>query len=205
MKILQLLKKFPLDFGQGECSHKTRGKRIAFSFVPRVVFDKKAKALDLGCGDGFWSRKLLVSGYVVASADIEKKYEPAIVVDADKKLPFSDRHFDLIWCSEVIEHLENPEFAANEMRRVLKVGGFLILTTPNSRCWVYRVLSLFGISPRKAQNPGHKQFFSLNDIKKLFPKAEVYGYFFGFHTRHFLNLLTPTFVIVEHKYIKTLI
>jgi len=50
-----------------------------------------------------------------------------------EKLPFPDCHFDLVFFCEVLEHLQSdPLHAMLEIKRVLKVGGTLILTTPNA-------------------------------------------------------------------------
>lgn len=46
-------------------------------------------------------------------------------------LPFADESFDLVTCSEVIEHIRNPKRALEEMRRVLKPTGMLLLSTPS--------------------------------------------------------------------------
>ena len=46
-------------------------------------------------------------------------------------LPFADESFDLVTCSEVIEHIRNPKRALMEMRRVLKPTGMLLLSTPS--------------------------------------------------------------------------
>ncbi|MBI3344439.1 MAG: class I SAM-dependent methyltransferase [Gammaproteobacteria bacterium] len=46
-------------------------------------------------------------------------------------LPYSDTAFDLVTCSEVVEHLENYRSLFREARRVLKPGGLLIISTPN--------------------------------------------------------------------------
>jgi SAM-dependent methyltransferase len=46
-------------------------------------------------------------------------------------LPFEDNSLDLVYCSEVVEHLEQPEQLFLEIHRVLQPGAFLILTTPN--------------------------------------------------------------------------
>lgn len=70
------------------------------------------------------------------------------MVDVSRdKLPFNDNTFDLVYCSEVIEHLVNPDFAMEEFRRVLKSGGNLLVTTPNLAAWYNRVFLLLGIQP----------------------------------------------------------
>jgi SAM-dependent methyltransferase len=57
-------------------------------------------------------------------AGVEFKVAPA------ETLPFEDGAFDVVWCGETIEHLEDPEKAIKEMARVLGEGGLLVLTTP---------------------------------------------------------------------------
>jgi ubiquinone/menaquinone biosynthesis C-methylase UbiE len=54
------------------------------------------------------------------------------VMDA-QKLDFKQGEFDLIICSEMIEHIIEPSIALKEIYRVLKKGGVLIMTTPNKK------------------------------------------------------------------------
>lgn len=60
--------------------------------------------------------------------DIDPQRKPDIVADI-VKMPFEDERWDAIICSEVFEHLPDPEAAVSELKRVLKPGGRLILTT----------------------------------------------------------------------------
>ncbi len=201
-KFIKILKKLPIDFNQYEMREKTKGKLIAFGLVRN---GRGKKALDLGCRDGYWSRRLENGGYEVVAVDIEPCYEKAFVVDANRRLPFSDAEFDLVWSSEALEHLENPVFNIGEMRRILKTGGQLIITTPNSYFWFFRIFEIFGVSTEKLQVNSHKQFFSLKNIRIFFPNAKVFGFFpyfifkFKISDPKLVDFLSPVFVIYEEK------
>lgn len=92
------------------------------NFLEKYRSDKLT--LDLGCknapyGDLFANR---------IGFDVECGKGVDVVGDAHK-LPFKDDEFELILCTEVLEHLHSPAVAVKEMKRVLKNGGLLILTT----------------------------------------------------------------------------
>jgi 2-polyprenyl-3-methyl-5-hydroxy-6-metoxy-1,4-benzoquinol methylase len=201
-KILRILKKLPIDLGQADLSEVTEGKQIALRLVPH---ESGGKALDIGCREGYQSEWLKKLGYSVDSVDIETNYHFGLVLDVNNGLPYDDNLYDLVWCSEVIEHLKQPSYVLSEMRRVIKPGGTLILTIPNSNFWLYRILGLFGISPRQLQNPTHLHFFSLKDIAKLCPNANILGFFpylilkFTIQSLIAIDLLSPTFIIKEKK------
>src|SRR5262249_40238835 len=66
-------------------------------------------------------------------------------------LPYKDRTFDLVTCTEVLEHLEDYRYTIREGFRVLKPRGLLVLTTPNDlnlrsriRYLLFGFFSLFG-------------------------------------------------------------
>jgi len=205
MNIVRSLKQLPIDVGQAQMKEKTKGKLIAFSFVP-MVSNSASEALDIGCRDGYWSRGLIDRGYRVTSLDIEPKYEKAIRYDANNKLPYDDNKFDIVWCSEVIEHLRNPAEAIQEMLRVTKPGGYLLLTTPNSYFLLMRLIYfILKTTPQKTQNPGHLHFFDIKSFKKTLPKdgCQVCGFFpyaiAKFKIKRLLGALTPTFVAVINK------
>ncbi len=106
MNLVSLIKKLPIDVGQAERKHDSFGKVIAFSFVDN---GEGKQALEVGCRDGYWSERLKKMKYQVQSLDLEPHYEGAIQHDADTGLPFDDHMFDLVWSTEVIEHLHKPD------------------------------------------------------------------------------------------------
>jgi 2-polyprenyl-3-methyl-5-hydroxy-6-metoxy-1,4-benzoquinol methylase len=173
-RIVRVLKKIPVDLGQYELRHRTKGKKIAFDLVGP---GEGKKALDVGCREGYWTEKLKRKGYQVVAIDIEPHYAEGLAVDANQALPFAESEFDLVWCSEVIEHLSNPGFTIAEFKRVLKPGGSLVMTTPNQKFWIFRLVEALGISMQRLENETHTYFFSYSDIQALAGDGDFYGYF----------------------------
>jgi SAM-dependent methyltransferase len=99
------------------------------------------RALDLGCGVGAFTAVLAeagadVTGVEVAEAALARAREAHRELDfrlapLEGPLPFADRAFDLVWASEVIEHVADTERWLAEVRRVMTPGGRLLLTTPS--------------------------------------------------------------------------
>lgn len=200
MTLIKLLKRLPIDVGQAERKHDSAGKIIASSFVKA---GNGARALDIGCRDGYWSERLIKNGYVVSSLDLEPKYAQAITHNVEEGLPYDDKSFALVWCSEVIEHLHNPDYLLSEIDRVLTPEGLAVLTTPNSGWWFYHVVKLWGWTPQKLQNADHKQFFTEDSLKKIAVGYEVFGYFpyaiRFFRIQKLIGFLSPTFVLIKKK------
>ena len=98
--------------------------------------------LDAGCGTGLFSECASRRGAEVTSmdvgegllAEVAKKCESRRVVGDVQSLPFDDGAFDVVICTEVIEHVVSPTRGIAELARVLRPGGTLVLSTPN-RLW----------------------------------------------------------------------
>lgn len=99
------------------------------------------RALDLGCGDGAFTGVLVEAGAEVVGADVAqaaleraRARHPDVehrLLEIDGPLPFRDCQFDLVWASEVIEHVADTARWLSEVRRVLVPDGRLLLTTPS--------------------------------------------------------------------------
>jgi ubiquinone/menaquinone biosynthesis C-methylase UbiE len=96
------------------------------------------RALDLGIGDGrlaseLQTRHLTGADVAQVALDRAKPRVPdatLVRVEPDEPLPFSDNEFDLVVCIETLEHIRDVQLALSEIRRVLRPGGRLALTTP---------------------------------------------------------------------------
>jgi SAM-dependent methyltransferase len=93
-KLVALLKKIPMDFGQYEVRHSTKGKLILLGLLED---GRGKKALDLGCREQYWTQKIKAKGYQVVSVDLEPQHPSVLRVDANDPLPFPDESFDLVW------------------------------------------------------------------------------------------------------------
>jgi dolichol-phosphate mannosyltransferase len=111
-----------------------------------------ARVLDVGCG----SSRILRSIPGMLGLDIQlhklryaRRYGNPLVHGSIFELPFPDASFDCVICSEVVEHIPAQEKPFDELVRVLKIDGRLILGTPDYDRWRWRALEwLYGrLSP----------------------------------------------------------
>jgi len=91
------------------------------------------RMLDFGCGNKSYSYLFSVKEHIgleVFHAGHDHADEPIDVFYNGKTIPFRAECFDSVLCAEVFEYLFDCEKSLSEIRRVLKIGGYLLLTTP---------------------------------------------------------------------------
>tara|TARA_Y100000031_G_scaffold153650_1_gene199400 strand:+ start:1001 stop:1471 length:471 start_codon:yes stop_codon:yes gene_type:complete len=92
--------------------------------------------------------------------DLKVNFKSASILD----LPFEDDKFDSVICSEVLEHIEDDQKAIQELYRVLKREGLLILTVPSKD----------SIWERNRDSFGHvRTGYSVNEIERLVMATEM--------------------------------
>lgn len=100
----------------------------------RVLPGLEGTVLDLGCGLKPY-RKLMARAAGYTGADIEPKPGLDVLLVPGGPLPFADASFDVLLCTQVLEHVADLEGLCAEMRRVLRPGGMLVASVP----FIYQV------------------------------------------------------------------
>lgn len=99
--------------------------------------------LDLPAGSGKLAEALRKQGHSVTPADINLQQQDFVYADMTKRLPFADETFDDVVCLEGIEHVLNPFLLLGELIRVSKIGGHVVVSTPNIMNMYSRLQFLF--------------------------------------------------------------
>lgn len=146
--------------------------------------------LDAGCGDGRYLAVLTGRGPTqrIAGCDIAERIletarataaqaglTPELVRANVESLPFEDGSFDLVLCTQVLEHVVDPQAVLRELARVLEPGGTLLLSTDHSRNTVTRalfaprlaVLGVLGLRSRRAPVVWPERRFPLDELEAL--------------------------------------
>ena len=106
--------------------------------IIRMLSPKKNDIIcDLGCGDGTLSVNFIRKAKCIIGVDfstkrVKKANEKGlntIIADA-QQTPFKDKSFDKIICSEVIEHVLNPQEVISEIGRIVKTEGIAVISIP---------------------------------------------------------------------------
>jgi 2-polyprenyl-3-methyl-5-hydroxy-6-metoxy-1,4-benzoquinol methylase len=99
------------------------------------------RVLDVGCGEGRFAAELVCKGVQVVGIDVAaeplrraRERHPDLdlrQIPATGAWPLQDASFDAVWAGEVIEHVADTAGWLSELRRVLRSGGQLLLSTPD--------------------------------------------------------------------------
>lgn len=115
------------------------------NIISLLESNPKAKVLDVGCGDGqktalfqekISSKEIIGIDGVKGRLDAAKNRKVKILCsDLEEKWPFPDNYFDIIISNQVIEHIVNIDHFIEEIYRILKPGGYCVISTENLSSW----------------------------------------------------------------------
>lgn len=144
--------------------------------VLRRLFERhfigKGKVLDVGSGLSMFRCMGREWPFEVTCCDLD---EPALRTIREQSphyhcvscdvadLPFEDGEFDALFAGEILEHVVDPAAALREWKRVVRPGGTLIVTTPNSGRLMNRINRV-----REVVNPEHINELSYEELRELF-------------------------------------
>ena len=152
-----------------------------YAFVLSYVSSKVV--LDVACGTGYGTELISKTADLVVGVDVSrdaltyamnhygKTRNTGFVLADARYLPFQGSAFDTVVSFETIEHLIHPEVFLQEIHSILKLGGKLIVSTPNRKI----TISIKG----KPANPFHLNEFYADEFSLLLgifsPKIQFYG------------------------------
>lgn len=160
--------------GERFVDNQRMGRELFLQHMGRYLFASPYVSgkivLDAACGSGFGSEILSQKAKKVVGVDISweaiqyckthyKKPNLSFIQMNCNSLAFSASTFDIIVSFETLEHIQNVEVFLPELRRVLKKGGLLIMSTPNREN--------FSIYTRGIKNPFHCKEFTVDEFVKL--------------------------------------
>lgn len=130
------------------------------------------RLLEIGCGSGAYLVRMRSAGWSVQGVEVDPKachYAKAInslnvhegtIYDA----AFPPEHFDAIVLNHVFEHVHDPVALLRECHRILKVGGRIVVITPNTESWGH---AKFRANWRGLEPPRHLQIFAPNSLRRV--------------------------------------
>lgn len=133
--------------------------------------------IDMGCGQGEFLELAGSRGHSAMGLDfwasnaqvVADSGRAALAADLNKGLPFRDGALDGATLIEVIEHIVRAEDLVAELGRVIRPGGWLIVTTPNVVHLTYRIRALTGHPPK--QEGYHYRFFTRKTLRATLAEA----------------------------------
>jgi SAM-dependent methyltransferase len=163
----------PIDPGARRRDPSRPWYRFAASLLPAAP----GRWIDLGCGRGEFLALAAAGGRAglglererAAAAQLAGEGRSVLVADLGRGLPFRDAAFDGASLVEVIEHVLAAEALVAELARVVRPGGWLLVTTPNVVHWRYRWRTLIGRPPK--QEGRHVRFFTRRTLARLLARG----------------------------------
>jgi 2-polyprenyl-3-methyl-5-hydroxy-6-metoxy-1,4-benzoquinol methylase len=133
--------------------------------------------LDVGCGDGAFAAELAAAGCDVVGVDVDAdaieraaRRAPGArfaLWSPDARLPLADASVDVVWAGEVIEHVAELAAWLSELRRVLRSGGRMLLSTPYHGRTKNTAIALIAFERHFDPLGEHVRFFTRRSLAAL--------------------------------------
>jgi len=141
---------------------------------PTGAFQRPARALDAGCGEGEFVGFMQDLGLDAAGIDVShaaiqeagRRHPGAAlhVGSLEERLPFADGAFDAVWSTEVVEHIFDVHACFSQLNRVLRAGGLFALTTPFHGLIKNLAIAVVGFEKHFDPYVSHIRFFTRKSL-----------------------------------------
>ncbi len=156
-------------------------QRIRLQYFLDFIRDKKdCRILDIGCQSGDLCHELTQNGHEAYGVDVVEELIAEAhrrfpqnnfkCADCENGLPFENNFFDVVWAGDIIEHIHFTDVFTNEINRVLKIGGFFVLSTPMHNRLKNIIISLCRFEKHFDPEFPHLRFYTLNSLKNVLEK-----------------------------------
>jgi len=153
------------------------GRHCIASFVAQSGAVRKALDVGAGAGSDLTIVKSICPDCEVVAIEGFKPFQerlteaaiPFVSIDIERdRFPFDDASFDLVMANQVLEHVKEVFWVFDNISRILKVGGHLIVGVPNLASLHNRLLLLLGRQPTSIGNhSAHIRGYTRNDMLRL--------------------------------------
>jgi SAM-dependent methyltransferase len=172
-------------------------RRMHDEFMARFVAGRSGRLLDMGCGLGFFLKRVAASADwsvhgcevspVAAKYCREVQRLPDVACEPLADYHGADASFDIVTMWDVLDHLAAPDPVLRRCHGLLKNDGLLFIRTPNIRIQLPRarlnkLLSQNGDAPAGLQPFDHQHHYSASSLRRLLTRN-------GFHDIEFIHLL----------------
>lgn len=174
----------------------TNLQRRMCEYLSEIKIKKSCKVLEAGCGTGFGSLVFASRGAEVWLLDIsphaieqakklwkDVKSKKHFIVGDILNLPFKNNFFDITWNQGVLEHFKNPLEVLENLCRVTKPNGLIIIDVPNKYHWTYIYKRFYKLIYGKWKF-GYEHEYSLIELENLLKRSgtkpvKSFSYHFG--------------------------
>ncbi len=154
--------------------------------IPINTTHNKRMVLDVGCGMGALAEAIQNKGYIVWGIDLNeeatqiaaKRIEKIINVDLTDitsiKAEIGNQCFDYLVFADILEHIYDPSNILKEYLALLRNGGYVLVSLPNTVAWTNRIKFLLGkfeYADTGIMDRDHIRFFTFKTAKRLVTSA----------------------------------
>lgn len=145
--------------------YEEQGRRWREKVLSLLEQDDSAKVIDLGCGNGWFTKEL---GRRILTSDLygvnieaehcrqaETKGIKTLCADLNNPVPLPDESFDVVHVYQVMEEIHQLDTFVEEIHRLLKKGGYAVILTPNLASVTNILFLLLGWQPTCAHLSDH--------------------------------------------------